>query len=61
METNTLGEQPPSSKNPEISLGASDELEANIDGDEMPEDPQEQQSFERFLTREREKSSNSSY
>ena len=56
-----MGEQPPPSKNPEISLGASDELEANIDGDEMPEDPQEQQSFERFLTREREKSSNSSY
>ena len=55
METNREDEQPLSYKNPEISLGANDEAEADIDGDEMPEDPQEQKSFERFLSREREK------
>jgi hypothetical protein len=57
METNREDEQPLSYKNPEISLGANDEAEADIDGDEMPEDPQEQKSFERFLSREREKCS----
>ena len=57
METNREDEQPLSYKNPEISLGANDEAEADIDGDEMREDPQEQKSFERFLSREREKCS----
>ena len=56
METNMVDQQPLASGNPEISLGASDEVQPNIDGDEMPEDPQEQQSFQRFLSRERDKS-----
>lgn len=45
------------SKNPEISLGAGDEAAGKIENDEM-EDPQELQSFQRFLTRECEKSPN---
>ena len=59
MEMNTFDQQPQPSGNPQISLGASDEVQPNIEGDEMPEDPQEQQSFQRFLTRERDKSSKS--
>ena len=56
METNMVDQRPIPSGNPEISLGANDEIQPNIDGDEMPEDPQEQQSFQRFLSRERDKS-----
>jgi hypothetical protein len=59
METNIADWQPQPSKNPEISLGANDEVEPNVDGDEIPEDPQEQQSFQRFLKREHAKSSTS--
>ncbi|CAB3979887.1 GPN-loop GTPase 1 [Paramuricea clavata] len=59
METSTADWQPQPSKNPEISLGANDEVEPNVDGDEIPEDPQEQQSFQRFLKREHAKSSTS--
>ena len=59
METNTVTDQQPvPRKNPEIFLGAGDEADPNIESDEMPEGRQQQQSFERFLTREREKSSN---
>lgn len=47
------------SVNPEISLGAGDEMGENDNGEEVADEQQEQDSFQRFLSREHEKSSSS--
>lgn len=54
MDTTMVSVDQVISKNPEISLGAGDEAAEKIVSDEI-EDPQELQSFQRFLTRECEK------